>query len=90
MHCDSKGKIQILENVAFLTPLRGIKYNSGVYLVLFRGLNKLKSEIGNSLIFENSPLKSDLDIGDVQILVSDIDKLINTLVRILTLPVLHR
>ena len=80
---------QILENLALLNPFRSIKHNRRINLALLFWLDHLKCKTCDSLILQDCFLKSDLNVGNMQILISDVDNLVDAVMRVFALTVLH-
>lgn len=64
---------QIVENLASLYPLGGIKDYRGVYLgVLALFLHHLERELSDPFVFHDCPFEGHFYVGDVNVLVSDV------------------
>ena len=81
---------QLTKNFALLNPLRRVEHYCRVYLILFVGFERFKTEASDAFILQYSPLKSNSDARNVQVFISDVDKFVDALVGVLTLAILHR
>lgn len=64
---------QVFKDLTVINPLWCIKHDCGVDLIRFLGFYQVKIKSSDSFIFEDCSFEGDLDVGDVHVLISDVD-----------------